>query len=584
MKKLLRGLAVALILFLTLSTVVLADTWSYYITVTVKDTSATNRTNVPVLTGMSGGGFYSLGFIDSDGLDTRLFESTGATDVSGQLLGTTQYAFVIPTLSANQTRTYRFYLNYAPDRTGFPVVVGSGGYLTTSDNASLEAGADFEYEIDGYINSATVGARLLYKPATLDWYVSSAGNLTANIYGAVGAQLSQGAGTNEWERVGGTTQKRGQVYTTAVDLWITTIQVYGEEEGTAPGNFEISLESTSGGIPTGTTLATANLRPASDFPAAGAPALVTFTFATPYFIQAGTTFAVVARETATTDDTNNIHLFYDAASDFDGSRYYISSGNWTIETSNPTFDMRFIINGAVPAKTVTGGVASGEHDLKLTATGGNFKMYDGALQLDTEALGGVSVQNTAYDYKWMASNSVPYADKIKATVGGVVQYTYQPVSMITGSTITDETNAFDGTITWGANSGMTVTIGALVPYDSVEASAGGSGSVADTVPDAPVPGNWYAAGTGAGLPFYTTFNSAATSIGWTTQTLYLYVLLGMAVVIGLGVLLFTGSTLMAILGCGVMMGFGVNMQIVSGWMMMVYISLAVGILFLARKA
>jgi hypothetical protein len=108
--------------------------------------------------------------------------------------------------------------------------------------------------------------------------------------------------------------------------------------------------------------------------------------------------------------------------------------------------------------------------------------------------------------------------------------------------------------------------------------------VPNTVPEAPIPDNWYAAGTGAGLPFYSVFNTAATTMGWTTQTLYLFVVLGLAIAVGLGVLLYTGSTLMAIVGCGVMMGFGVNMQIVSGWMMLVFISLAVGILYLARKA
>lgn len=55
------------------------------------------------------------------------------------------------------------------------------------------------------------------------------------------------------------------------------------------------------------------------------------------------------------------------------------------------------------------------------------------------------------DWLWMQNNVMPYADYFQMYIDGELQLEYKPDSIIQGTTLPDEENDHDGTITWGSN-------------------------------------------------------------------------------------------------------------------------------------
>lgn len=70
----------------------------------------------------------------------------------------------------------------------------------------------------------------------------------------------------------------------------------------------------------------------------------------------------------------------------------------------------------------------------------------------------------------------------------------------------------------------------------------------------------------------------------TTQTLYLWFMLALAAAVGLVIVMFTQSTLMAAVGCGGVIVAGVGAGILSAWMLLIFAILAIGVVYLARRA
>jgi hypothetical protein len=131
---------------------------------------------------------------------------------------------------------------------------------------------------------------------------------------------------------------------------------------------------------------------------------------------------------------------------------------------------------------------------------------------------------------------------------------------------------------------------------------GGNGSSIDpgTIPNIVEPSTWWADGLSMNtLPFYEVFDDAATQmnpnnptvpIGTTpvghahptTLVLYLMAILATAMAAGYGVILFTGSSVLALGTMAVLFGIGASMTIVSGWMVFVLLLLGICIWYLAK--
>lgn len=161
-----------------------------------------------------------------------------------------------------------------------------------------------------------------------------------------------------------------------------------------------------------------------------------------------------------------------------------------------------------------------------------------------------AVTNTTSDWYFDQNNVMPYVNYLKISVGGVQKLWYQPTSMILSSSIPDLSgNGNTGTINWGTNpAGITVTVGPI--YDSSYIL-----STNDTTPQMIIPptgANFYpGTGTGAGLPESVAVGNAATSLGWSRGNMYGLLFLFIGIIMGVAVLVGTGSIPM---GVGAMFG------------------------------
>lgn len=621
MKNRIKGIILAVLIIgilLIPSIPVYADeSWGYYLEFTVQDTSGTDRTNVPViLSSLIGSNLVNAGYIDSDGLDTNLKETTTAMEY---LLSTTNGAMVIPNLAASQTRTYRLYMNDSPGQHGFPIIVGNEGYMTVVDADTLELGDNFEIEVSGYVDTSSDGY-VVYKQDAFDILCSS-DDIIATIYDTTYvATYPQVVATTQGTSATGTSHTLTLPNGNANDLIIVWVggsnatstvtwgsgwtELFDATAGVAfiSAGYLIDDNSTDGTL-TVTTSATTPLHyicyritDYSGVPEAGVAASGTSANPNPPSLTASWGSAAnlwivgeVAPFTVSSYPANYTDGIFQAqlgTAQRERTTATEDPSAYTLANSQYWFANTIVIAPAfeVAVSVTAADITDGEHIIIVNADGTDLNIYvDGVLE-DTVALGGASVKDKASNWILFGGNSMSYINYYKQTVGGTLIAHYQPASMITSTTVPDlEGVAQNGTITWGSNSNLTITMMGITPYIEY-VSESGSDEVADTIKPATMPDTWYSDITDiANLPFYETFNDKATEMGMPTQTLYVMMMLGTAVAVGLGVLVFTGSALVAILACGVTIAAGVNTGILSGWMMLIYFIFGIGILYLSRQ-
>lgn len=124
--------------------------WTYSFPITITDTSGVARTNLSVLTGISGTTLNTSGYMAANGLNTNM--QSGTSSISFMMV-TNQVPVFISSLPASGSVTVNLYTGYSPAQTVFPVLVGNNGYVTTADAAALEPAANFEFEISGYFDT-----------------------------------------------------------------------------------------------------------------------------------------------------------------------------------------------------------------------------------------------------------------------------------------------------------------------------------------------------------------------------------------------------------------------------------------------
>lgn len=146
---------------------------------------------------------------------------------------------------------------------------------------------------------------------------------------------------------------------------------------------------------------------------------------------------------------------------------------------NPTYNLSVSVAG----------VAAGEHNIVVTSTGGGTNLLaidvDSGAHTNNVALAANTVTDTTNNWRFMSYGS-PYIDHYYHTVAAALQLTYEPVTMILGDTIVDETNAFDGTLIWGCNPvGVDVSLSSLVAASQPSVGADTDDPTRDILPEAP---------------------------------------------------------------------------------------------------
>lgn len=281
------------------------------------------------------------------------------------------------------------------------------------------------------------------------------------------------------------------------------------------------------------------------------------------------------------DTSNELHIF------------------WADETADKVYTMDYNISTTTwdvsPTEFVDESVATIASNQRINAVvneSNNRVLFSYITNAATDNLrvtgyipGALNVPDTANNWIFMRGDAFPYCEYIKHEVAGVPIVHYQPVTIIESDILVDrEGAAQNGTITWGTNEDLTLTIGDTIANVDVVPYGTGDTGAQDTVPTVGLPDNWYADGSNvANLPMYDNFYEVATDLGMSAKTLYMWAGYGIAAAIGLSVLIFTGSGAIALVLILLVLNVFSAATVISGWTVVMIALFGGSILLLAKR-
>ncbi len=581
-------------MILAMPAMALADTWSYYVTCTVTDNGSTDRTNLPILTGINGQSLIDSHYLDSSGNITNMLEGTSAASYG---VATTNVTLFIPSLLANQTRTYKFYMNYVTS-VAHKIIVGYNGYFTTAYNAALELSGNFTSEFSAFVNTTAGSDKfLVYKPGAYSTNISAVGIITSSILTGAGTPAVRDGYSNDddFAQVYGAIWM-GQTFTASTTYIVEgiTLLLYRELN---PGTVTVSIRATSGGLATGTDLTSGTTD--GNTLTTGTGGEWREIAVAPIVLSSGTQYAIVIRAT-TGDVSNTLRWRIDSsAPTYSGGTRITTADSGSTWALSSTIDCAFRVNAyyyTVSKAVSTSSLASGQYVIKTVEDGTNLKIYVNGSENGTTA-SAVSVPSNTSNWFWNFNNVMPYINSANITVGGNQKLWYQPTALISGTTLPNRASSgsYPGVITWGTN-----------PSDVVIAISGITSSVATTpttatsdttvsyeLPTSSKPTGWFVSGTFAGVltpELLQTIESASVGLGLPddgtgnhSRNLLIMLWFGLAIAIGLSVLLFTGSVLGTLLVVTVVLWAGVNAGVIDFGLVFLVIVLGFGGLYLVKQ-
>lgn len=572
--KILRATIASIIAFLIVAQAVYAATYSA--SITIVESGAVAYTKLPLIYSLTTANLTGNGFMEADALDSRVL--TNASVELPHLFGSDKLLFVTD-LGANSTVNNTLTLGNA-DLTFMPIITGYGGYITTADAAAVEPGDDFELEIKGYFLTPASEQTLVSKGAAFSVTVDENMDITTGVpVDGINVNIAtSGAsfpiyGAN-WE---------GQTFEPTATGTISKVVLQLAESGNPAGNFVVGIFAVDGANkPTGAALCSAT-QTATTIGALGAK---TFNFAPGAVLTSGVRYACVC--TATAGDAGNYISWYMASTpsgdvypDGQNATSTDSGATWGLTDINDHMMVVYLIT--MSAEITASGVATGVHTLKITADTTDLNIYyDGGLE-DTAALAGASIMDVTDAWVFLTNNIMPYADYIKLTIGGTLIVYYQPIAIISGTTMPDrEGAAQNGTITWGTNpADIDITLGALVSESQpAPALPPSSGEPVDVLPPITQPG--WASQSEVALqsnPFYPIVDALSTFSGFSDMQVWIFFASGLVVFGMILVFKFMPHILAVSVSGGVLSGFFVAIGIYPFWVVFIFILATLGILF-----
>ena len=142
------GLTGMLMLVAPLTALAASFQWS----VQVANSTSTAYSNVPFSAPISTAAWISSNYIQSNGLDVKVMDGTTAlpTEVTANGL------WWAGKIGKNTTKTFTLSTGNTP-ATSMPIIVGSGGQITTPYTSTLDLGTVFEIDINAYLNLSVNG-------------------------------------------------------------------------------------------------------------------------------------------------------------------------------------------------------------------------------------------------------------------------------------------------------------------------------------------------------------------------------------------------------------------------------------------
>lgn len=133
------------------------------------------------------------------------------------------------------------------------------------------------------------------------------------------------------------------------------------------------------------------------------------------------------------------------------------------------------------------------------------------------------------------------------------------------------------------SSGITVVTGPLTACAGYVSTSSETTVVSSgVVGDISQPKNFYGGSEGEDLPMFPLIEQASVDMGWSSGSLYVFLMVISAIAFGVGVVIATGSTLMGVVACLVLMFAAVSTGVLPLWILLVSALLMVGYLVSAR--
>ncbi|PKH45956.1 hypothetical protein KKB3_00775, partial [Dehalococcoides mccartyi] len=281
--------------------------------------------------------FSNLALRDSGGLDIPFMPGQGSDP----------WMMWVEQISQNSAINYNLYtggetamggkLAYFPDTAGMSVV----------DSASLELGSDFEIELSGYINTSNGTSKLITdKGGAYICYPNNAGEIVALIGSA--ASISQATYYSSTTSSVYGANWYGQTFIPISDIYVNSITLWCQKIIAPGGNFNVYIYAVSGGVPTGTALATGSISASTISGTAGAQ---TFYLSQSAKLSSGTSYALAF--SCPTGDASNYIKVWSKNADVYTNGTKCSSTNSGVTWSAGSFDYYFVLGGYTPAVTLT---------------------------------------------------------------------------------------------------------------------------------------------------------------------------------------------------------------------------------------
>jgi hypothetical protein len=340
--------------------------------------------------------------------------------------------------------------------TNSPVQLGQGISVITTTGAVT----------GGFTVTLNTTAYILNKPSALSMSVDSttSGKIDATLTGSSGVteqSISGGSSPSSYKVYGVNWIAQDFVASGAYPLAQVTTGCGGINGGGGLFTTAIYIETTSSGSPTGTIVVSGSA-------ASGGG---TITFGTPYSLTNGTTYAMVLNYTG----GNSTNYFSIGPYTVGGTGFYASANSGTSWAVQSGYEFPFTTQATFPNTTINvTGVSSGAHTITLSETAAAF----GTLSLQVDS----GTPSTATIVGPVPSNSnvwtldtndvMPYITSYSETVGSTQKLLYQPVTMIVGTVLPDIDGTQAGTITYGTNPNVSLTLGTFGPTNPAQATTG----------------------------------------------------------------------------------------------------------------
>jgi len=592
-----------IIAFLMVGSIVLASSWLFRFPTTVTDTSHATRTYYPVILGYSGQSLINSGKMTASGLDTNM--QIGTMDTK-YMISTAKVLSVIPSLTANGSQRLDLYTGYAPAATNFPIITGNNGYVTVSDNADIEPAGNFTAEYSGYIDTSNATALAIFdKTAGVTTngtrLFAQSGNITGQILTTTSAILyvlpsSNGTYADAFPNISSASP--------AVDHWNNVkdpvgapddmaTRVYTNSESYQSDSYNGTATSVFLGI--GQEVTNVSIHTRTVRSAAGGE----LSSVVPSVILGG---AEVAGATINPPDllTGGVWTSYTSSNitrpgggswttaDFTPNTLQIGLGVVNVAGTTITYITQIYVEVDYTylsaAASVTSNVTSAAHVVKMPYDGANLKLYidDMVTPVATTAWVGTVPDNT--NNLILMSNSTPYMDYFKWTVGGVEKIKYQPNTILNGAVVVnlDSGGSYPGTITWGTNTSLTLTYAAMESFSPTSAIVSQTGGF--SLSNSGLPSTWFSSGENlSGLPFYDSFSAAASSSGMPVDTIYTVIAVGLAIFAFILVTGYTRSAFLGSLSMIIVLFISSSMTIIPMWIAVAVMITDFGIMFIYRQ-